>query len=216
MREDTALQTEHPSQRPTNGKRGCCPTSARATVQGSGISLTISKQTRKHFLIYGKRPFFTSDCPPLSPSQEKKKLIATHMQTESPVNHRKQTTGVHSNRYQTSAQRASLTARTESVGSFHRALVSHLPFSLLYLPILIATVPRLEIAVTLSFKRRKHFLTATRNAFSCTASILPVYSKMTHTNTQYHQGGEPDANSQYPYAAGKLRSKSLLATRRSA
>jgi hypothetical protein len=46
----------------------------------------------------------------------------------------------------------------------HNSHKSGFPFSLFHFRILIATLLRIEIAATHSFKRRKHFLIATRNA----------------------------------------------------
>jgi hypothetical protein len=75
------------------------PIPFQTTVKGLEISLTTSKQRRKHFLIYGKQGFHTLHSAPTIPSEANKKLIDRPLQTESPVSNRKQTKVVLSNRY---------------------------------------------------------------------------------------------------------------------
>ena len=129
-------------------------------------------------------------------SKAKKILIDRPMQTEFPVSHRKQKTAAFPNRYrfedpstvvalpalaQEGAQqrerrtpsdcsnRVTLHSDRSMYGTRRSRNFSASRVSFASSPsVLIATVPRLEIGVTHSYKRRKHFLTATRTRCSFT------------------------------------------------
>jgi hypothetical protein len=70
---------------------------------------------------------------------------------------------------------------------------------------LIETPPRIEIAITHSFKRRKHFLIETRNSFWGASSFTRFPATIAQACThQENQGGELEPFPQYPYVAAML------------
>ena len=79
-------------------------------------------------------------------------LLGTRTQAKSGVSHRKQRIGAHSTRY----------AKGVSLAFRHRTLATNPPGK----RFLIETPPRIEIPVTHSYERRKHFLIETTNGFS--------------------------------------------------
>jgi hypothetical protein len=66
----------------------------------------------------------------------------------------------------------------KSIANFRELLVFDFPFSPFQFQFLIETPPRIEIAITRSFKRRKHFLIETRNACSRRSLLAKPFRTM--------------------------------------